>query len=271
MLIPADEAAASPAAGSILYQSSAPRFSTMLHEAKVLNRQALGDKYKDEILAIVDSLDAVHSLAAIHAWALANWVDAIPHPANQVLFSCFHKSLLSLHAAHELTLDGLYGIARPHLRQAFESMMIAKLCATDPDSDLFDKWIDGMDFYFTNGVLRKISRPGINQFSETWRHLCQWSHATVFAAQISLDLESTKNESGINLALIGSFLNFQDHLLNQHILTPTVKYYAKRYGDEQQISEQKNKLKSALRTLNLILGPSSRLLVKNFRSKWQLK
>lgn len=258
--------------GSIQYNSHAPRFSAMMREAEEVNRKTLFSHYEKTSVAIVDSLDALHSLAAKHAWALSNWPDAVPHPANPVLFACFHKSLLSLHAAHELTLDGLYGIARPHLRHAFESLMIAKLCATDPDSEVFDKWIDGLDLYFTNGILKRIVYPSNVEFSDFWSLLCQWSHATVFAAQWTLDIETTPYESEINLALIGTLLNFEDHLLNQQILTPTVKYYTNRYNRNRvELLEFRELLKSSLAVIKPILGDCARALVRNYRAKWHLK
>jgi hypothetical protein len=243
----------------------------MLQKAKQLNRANLPGLFPAQTAAVVQSLDNLHAIAAFHAGTIASLQDAAPHPANRVLFSCFHKTLLSLYAAHESTLDGPYGIARPHLRQAFESLMIAKLCATDPASDVFDKWIDGLDLYFTNGILRRIVRPDTGQFSESWRVLCKWSHATVFANQLSLDLEATVEQTAVNLAFIGALLNFQDHLLNRHILTPTMKYYAERYGDKSKLAEAKTALRISLSTLKSHLGLPAKRLVRDFRATWQLK
>lgn len=243
----------------------------MLQNAKQLNRENLPKLFPHQTAAIVDGLDCLHALASVHAWPLTSWHDAIPHPANHVLFSCFHKTLVNLHAAHELTLDGLYGVARPHLRQSFESLMIAKLCATDPDSDVFDRWIDGLDLYFTNGVLKRLAHPDATQFSESWSLLCQWSHATVFASQLSLDLETTQREAKVNIAFIGVLLHFTKHLLNTHILTPTVKYYARRYGDEAKAVQAVARLNSSLRTLQSHFGPPSRRLVRDYRATWRLK
>jgi len=243
----------------------------MLSEGKQLNRTKLQDHFQPQIAAVNEGLDALHALAAIHAWTLTSWHDAIPHEANHVLFACFHKTLLSLHVALELTLDGLYGLARPHLRHAFESMMIAKLCATDPSSDIFDKWIDGIDLYFTNGIIRRITHPDTSQFVESWGLLCRWSHATVYAAQFSMDLQTTTDESGVNLAFIGVLLNFEDHLLSRHILTPTVRYYAGRYGSKKRLADAKLGVRSSLAILREILGDPSRRLVRDFRATWVLK
>jgi hypothetical protein len=260
-----------PVPGAIEYHSRAPDFSTMLSDAKTLNREALGRLFLPESTAIVRGLDALHSLAGAHAWTHTFCANAGPHPADHVLFACFHKTLLSLHAAHELTLDGLYGVARPHLRQSFESSMIAKLCAVDPDSEVFDKWIDGLDVYFTNGVLRRIACPSTDQFSQSWDLLCRWSHATVYASQLSLDLKTTESGSRINFALIGVLLHFQSHLLTRHMLTPTAKYYALRYGNRERIIYSRQSLKAVLSTLYGSLGPASRRLVKDFKTKWRLK
>lgn len=259
------------AIGEIQYHVSAPLLSQMLLEAKELNRKELCRIYECELTAIVDSLDDLHGLASFHMWAITSWADATPHPANDVLFSCFHKTLFNIHAAHQLTLDGLYGVARPHLRQSFESLMIAKFCASNPDSDIYDRWIDGMDFYFSNGILKKLVHPNIKEFSETWQLMSQWSHATVFASQLSLTVETSQEEAGLNIAFIGVFLHFMQHLLNTHILTPTVKYYAARYGKSSRGVQAKARLKKSLPLLASRFGPGSRRLVRDFKATWQLK
>ena len=243
----------------------------MLAEAKELNRAELSGLYRDESTAIVDSVDALHALAAFHSWTFEGWADAALHPAHAVLFACFHKSLLSLHAAHELTLDGLYGVARPHLRHAFESLMIAKFCATDPEADVYDKWVDGLDLYFTNSLLKKLAHPETDEFAQVWGLLCQWSHATIFANQLSLDLDTTREESSVNLALIGVFVHFAHHLLNTHLLTPTIKYYAQRYGEESANAQTKERLKASLAVLRSDLGPGSRRLIRDFKATWRVK
>lgn len=257
--------------GEILYGRNAPLLSKMLAEAKALNRSGLLDAFEAESNAVVAALDHLHALAAFHSWTFNSWADAIPHAAHAVLFPCFHKTLFSLHAAHELTLDGLYGVARPHLRHAFESLMIAKFCATDPDADLYDKWVDGIDLYLTNGLLKKLSYPETDEFATAWSLLCRWSHATVFANQLSLDLDTTREEADLNLALIGVLIHFSYHLLNSHILTPTIKYYSRRYGKKSTCAQSKADLKVALAILRERLGPGSRRLIKDFRATWRIK
>lgn len=243
----------------------------MLAEVKSLNRVELKRLYPTVITAANDAIDGLHSLASFHAWTLTSWIDATPHAANHVLFPCFHKTLLSLHAALELTLDGLFGLARPHLRQAFESLIIAKFCAMDPQTDIFDRWIDGLDFYFTNGILKKIEAPDISQFSETWNLLCKFSHATVYANQLSLDLETTKEETEFNLAFVGAMIHCTYHLLNSHILTPTVKYHAARYGRSSRGNDAKVALKISLDTLRSAFGSASARIVRDYRSAWRVK
>lgn len=243
----------------------------MLADAKKLNRIELARVFSTSSKAIVDGLDAVHALASQHAPTFRSPVGPQLNPAHDVLFACFHKTLLNLHTAHELTLDGLYGLARPHLRQAFESLMIGKHCSCDPESDIFDRWIDGVDLYFSNGILKKLVNPDTAQFQQFWTMLCHWSHATVYASQLSLDLETTVDESGINLALIGSLAECVDHLLCTHLLTPSVRYYAKRYGREQTTPEARTKFKESLPSLRAIRGPLARQLVKDYRAKWCLK
>lgn len=270
-IIPADARSALPKPGDIWYGRNAPLLSRMLTDGKEVNRRELLKLHGLESAAVADSLDQLHAFAAFHSWTFNGWADAVPHAAHDVLFACFHKTLLSLHAAHELTLDGLYGLARPHLRHAFESLMIAKYCATDSDADIYDKWVDGLDLYFTNGVLRKLVHPGNDEFSKVWGLFCQWSHATVYANQLSLDLDTTREEAGLNLALIGVLVQFAYHLLNSHILTPTIKYHARRYGKRASCAQMQARLKTSLAALRADLGPGSRRLIKDYKATWRLK
>lgn len=243
----------------------------MLAEARELNRRVLTAEFRASNQAIVEAIDCLHALAAFHSWTFDGLAYASPHEAHNILFTCFHKTLLSLYAAHDLSVDGLYGVARPHLRQSFESLMIAKFCAIDPQSDVYDKWVDGHDLYFTNAILKKLLRPTATGFSEVWRVLCQWSHASIYANQITLDLDTTREQVSLNLALIAVFLNFTSHLLKTHILTPSLKYYARRYGEEAQDMQADVRLKAALHTLKESMGKDSRALVIDYKAKWQLK
>lgn len=260
-----------PAPGSLLYHSGAPLLSAMLADAKGLNRAALTAEFAGPSTAVRDCLDAMHRFAAEHAWTFSSGAFSDLNAAHDILFACFHKTLLSLHVAHELTLDGMYGLARPHMRQAFESMMIAKYCSCDPESDIYDRWIDGVELYFSNGILKKLVSPTPAQFQESWTLLCKWSHATIFANQLSLDLETTRDQTGVNLAFIGVLLDFVDHVLCAHLITPSVRYYEKRYGDGLIAEQARLRTREALHTLREIRGPASRRLAKDFRARWRLK
>lgn len=243
----------------------------MLREAKALNRTELPKHFGASSNAVVEAVDALHQLASEHAWTFSSIVVPTLNPAHDVLFACFHKALLSVHCAHELTMDGLYGAARPHLRHAFESLMIAKYCSCDPDSDIFDRWIDGVDLYFTNGVLKKLSKPDTTQFQESWSLLCRWSHATVFASQLTLDIETTQKEAGVNLAFLGVLIEFLDHILCSHLLTPSVRYYEQRYGSGLVGAQARARLRHALEPLKAIRGTASKRLARDFRSTWALR
>lgn len=271
LIYPVDAALPELKVGQIRYGKRPPPLSQMLAEGRSLNRTALKAEFQAEIAAFVDAIDSIHALAAFHSWTFDGFAYAEPHEAHSILFVCFHKTLISLYAAHELTIDGLYGIARPHLRQAFEALMIAKFCATDPQSDVFDKWVDGQDLYFTNAILKKLAHPQTKEFAEVWRVLCQWSHASIYASQISLDLDTTREQAGLNFALIAVFTYFTSHLLKTHILTPSLKYYARRYGQGEKDKQISAKLKVALSTLKASLGSDSLALVRDYKSKWHLK
>jgi hypothetical protein len=75
------------------------------------------------------------------------WLEpyAAVNEVQRLLTPCFHKGLLSLYVAQSLTFEGLYGSARPLMRQAFEFLVIGKFCSAHRTSEVFDKRIDRMD------------------------------------------------------------------------------------------------------------------------------
>lgn len=93
----------------------------------------------------------------------------------------------------------------------------------------------------------------------------------MYANQLTLDLETTKEQASLNLAFIGILLNFTSHLLKAHILTPSLKYYARRYGKERGDLHADERLRSSLSVLQASLGTDARLLVRDYKAKWRIK
>lgn len=258
-----------PPIEDINYSLAGVPLSDVFRGAKVRNAALLGQRFAEDSELIVAALDDVYCVACIHLRVIWHEDHATVNPAQNVLFPCFHKSLLSLCTSHDLTMAGLWGPARPHLRHVFESLMIAKFSSTDPLSDVFDRWVDGVELYFANVVLKKIRHPALDETRTLWTVLSSWSHATVYAMQPTLELTEADLEVGENLAITGVFIQWAYHLLSTHIITRSVRYYAARYLGSQD-SEASRRLRSTFKRQNAGLSHSARRLIRDFRTTWEV-
>jgi hypothetical protein len=139
----------------------------------------------------------------------------------------------------------------------------------NPDSDVYDKWIDGVDVYFTNAIIKNISYPPTEEFVQVWRLLCQWSHATVYAGQAGVRLSEAREGTIINVGFSEVFVQWIYHLMYRHMLTPTVRYYGDRYADTRKSEKARLRLKKAFKYHKKYLAPGSLRLIKDFQATWR--
>jgi len=259
-----------PQPGDILLKENGPTLTKMIRTARNFNRKELNAYCGKELKVLLVSIDDLWTIMSRYTWVIYGWPDARPSPVQNVLFPCLWKSMLSLYACQHLTTEGLFGVARPHLRHVFESLLIAKFCSANPSSDVYDRWIDGVDIYFTNAILKKISRPSTEEFSQLWKLLCQWSHATAFAGQAGMKFEEAKEGTVINIGLCEVFLQWSYHLIYRHMVTSTVRYYADRYTQNKRAEKARARLTRSFEKSRKYLGAGSLRLIRDFRSTWTL-
>lgn len=197
---------------------------------------------------------------------------AIQNQATQILFSTLHKNLIALHTSLKLTRLGLYGPARSMLRHAFEALLIAKFCAISEDTALFSKWKEGDIIYLTNGVLRKIQSPDTAAFTDLWGLLSDYTHATIYAQQVQLNVCTTPDEVPLNLVYLRILVDCQYHLLGSHLITPSMQYYRKRYRRKNTdlLPVIRAEMQRLLQESRSTLLELPRAIVKNYRATWKL-
>lgn len=254
--------------GQFGYAAHGPSFSETYESARKHNRNELTKLFQEESHAIVETINDIYTVASGYLWVIYRAPYAQVSPVQDVLFPCFHKSLLSLYTSHDLTMSGLWGAARPHLRHAFESLMIAKYCSTNPSADIFDRWIDGVEIYFGNAVLKKIVAPDPGEFKLLWSLLSDWSHSTVRAGQPNLELKGTDGEAGLNFGITEVLLQCIYHLLVSHMVTPSVRYYGNRYRNDDSVELAKSRIQSNFKHQRSFLGPGSLRLIRDYRASW---
>ncbi|NTU49845.1 MAG: hypothetical protein HGA87_02965 [Desulfobulbaceae bacterium] len=257
-----------PVPGQFNYAGHGPSFPETYESARQHNRNELTKLFLEESLGIVDTINDIYTVASGYLWVIYRDPYAQISPVQDVLFPCFHKSLLSLYTSHDLTMTGLWGAARPHLRHAFESLMIAKYCSVNPSADVFDRWIDGVEIYFGNAILKKIATPEPSEFRQLWSLLSDWSHSTVRAGQPSLELKGTNNESGLNFGITEVLLQYIYHLLVSHMVTPSVRYYGNRYRDNERVELAKARIQANFKHQRRFLGSRSLQLIRDYRATW---
>lgn len=253
------------------YRRDSPPFVTLVESIEAGNMAIVDVEYGHDIQLLKLGMNHLYAIATQFAWLFNAPHIAAQNRATTLLFSALHKNLIALHTSLKLTRVGLYGPARSMLRHVYEALLIAKFCAVSHDTTLYERWKEGDVVYLTNGVLKKIRSPDIEAFSDFWGLLSNYSHATVYAQQISLNIKSTPNEVPLNLVYLRILLECQSHLLGRHLITPSMRYYNQRYRrGPDPLPELRVGLQEILSQSRDALLELPRAIIKNYRATWRL-
>jgi hypothetical protein len=199
---------------------------------------------------------------------------------SPLLFSAFHKNIFSFYSALRLSSYGLYGPARPLLRNIFEWLMISKFSSISENASVLANWNDEKTIYFSNSVLKKIKIPDPIPFYLFWSLICDFSHATRTSMQISLDIKDKDNNKDImsNIAIINALIECNYHLLNTHLITSEYAYMGKYYFNRERFPQSMEyKVPNLRKQAHIIfkrnrnfLGSESLNLIGAYKRKWKL-
>ena len=196
-----------------------------------------------------------------------------------LLISSFHKNIFSLFSALRISSCGLYGTARPLMRNIFEWLMISKFSAISNNPSVMKKWHNEETVYFSDSILKKIMVPSPKEFFTFWSIVCEYSHATRSSIQVSLDIDDKENfkEVEINIAVINALLECNYHLLNTHLITSEYEYMGKFYSNrnfpnlpEYKVPELRKAAHSIFKRNRKFLGAGSVKLISAYKRKWVL-
>jgi len=198
---------------------------------------------------------------------------------STLLFSAFHKNIFSFYTALRLSSFGLYGPARPLLRNSFEWLMVSKFSSISENTSVLAKWNDEKTIYFSNSILKKIKIPDPKPFYYFWSLVCEYSHATRTAMQISLDINNENNYEDIvsNIAIVNALIECNYHLLNTHLITSEFEYMGKFYYGrkgsplpEYKVPELRKQAYSLFKSNRKFLNKESVKLISGYKRKWKL-
>lgn len=255
----------------INYRRDGPPFMELVEQIENANVIAVMEEHRSEIELLQEGLNDLYAMASQFAWLLNAPHIAYPGQAPVVIFSTFHKNLIALYSSLKLTRSGLFGPARSMLRHAYEALIVAKFCSVSESTRVYEKWKDGDVVYFTNSVLKKIAHPSTEAFAEFWELMSGYSHATIYAQQITLNVGATPKEVPLNLVYIRILLECQYHLLTGHLVTPSMRYYAKRYRrGPDPAPALRARMKSVLDATRSSLLNRPREIIRNYRAAWHV-
>jgi hypothetical protein len=198
---------------------------------------------------------------------------------NALLLSSFHKNIFSLFSTLRLSSCGLYGVARPLMRNIFEWLMISKFSSISDNPSVMKKWKNEETIYFSNSILKKINVPSPENFYIFWSIVCGYSHATRSSLQISLDIDDKENfeEINVNIAIINALLECNYHLLNTHLITTEYEYMGKFYSSphfsdlpKYNVPELRKAAHTIFKSNRKFLGSGSVKLISAYKRKWVL-
>lgn len=246
-------------------------FTKLVNRIESQNLKYVDAEYSKEIKFLQEGLDGIYSIVSKYAWCFKNPHIAYLNKANTVLFSAVHKNLIALYASLQFTRQGFYGPARAVLRHVFESLLIAKFCSISQDSSIYKKWKEGDVIYLKNGVLKKIRSPDTEAFSEFWGLMSEYSHATIYAQQVSMNVQSDPDQVPLNFVYMCTLLDCLYHLMNRHLITSSMVYYTNRYRkNDGLISDEKERMKEVLKLSRSTLLKRPKEIIKNYCAEWRL-
>ncbi len=195
-----------------------------------------------------------------------------------LLLPLFFNNFFSFYSALELTIRGLYGPARPILRNIFESLMISKFCRICNEDSVLNKWNSGQTIYFSNSILKRIITPDPAPFFDFWAMICSHSHATKVSSQFFFEPEKIREGVLLNIILMSALLECNYHLLNSYLITPGLDHTVReamtrsepKIGD-YEIPELRKKAHLEFNKNREFLGSDSIKLIVAYKRKWVIK
>lgn len=257
-----------PNRGILTYRHIDGSLSDIFDASRKSNVETISRDFNENMSLVEKALDIQYKIACDFFWIIEAEPYALVSDVQHVLEPCFKNDLLALKSAEITTREGLYSFARPALRMVFESLMIAKFCSSNHESEIYDKWIDGEVVYFTNGVIKKILKPSSSQFSKFWSLISEYTHSSIYAMQPDNCIENVKEQINLNYLLIHMLSECNYHILNTHIFTKSLRYYQTRYGDPKALSAWRKEITSTYSSLKKSYNKPAREFVRDFKSTW---
>lgn len=260
-----------PSLGRFAFRPSGPPFIETVEKSSARNRSLVNKSFGTDCQRLHDIIELEYRIYSHYAFIIEGWGDARVNNSTDILAPTFLNNLLSLCTSQQLTEAGHVLNARLIMRHVFEGLMIAKLSSVDHSSEVFDKWLDGVQINFTNEVLKRIRKPGTDGFKQLWRLLSECVHSSRNSIQIDLIIDSETNAEVLNLIWITMLLESNYHLLSSHLITPSMRNYHNTFAPPDDLDENLSSIRQLFKKNREIwLGKGARSFIHLFKATWTL-
>jgi len=192
--------------------------------------------------------------------------------SERLALGLYHKTILGHFAALQLLDQGLFGPARPLLRHAFESYVLAKYFIIAEDETLARRWERAELYVLGRDVFGKIRSPDIEPIRRFWGVLSNHTHASIVSLQGTADVGEPDHRSALEETIVQLELVLQCgfHVLNSHLITRSMVWYASYYYEEDHIPELRREIREVFKEASLTFNTRARYLIRCFRRTWVL-
>jgi hypothetical protein len=192
--------------------------------------------------------------------------------SERIALGLYHKTFLGHFAALQLLRYGLFGPARPLLRHAFESYLLAKFFILAEDETLALKWKRAELYVLGREVFRKILSPDIEPLRAFWGVLSDHTHASILSLQATVDLTEPDHQSELleTFAHMEAILQCGFHVLNSQLITQSMAWHSSCYRPDDRIPQLRREIKEVFKEASATFSVRGRSLVYCFRRKWEL-
>ena len=253
------------------YGHDAPSLISQLSSACAENRVTLDGAIARTFWRIERSLDIQFKLLGQVLWMFGGSF-APKSESERIALGLYHKTFLGNFAAYQLLTQGLFGPARPLLRHSFESYVLAKFFIVAEDERLALKWRNAEMYVLGRDVLRKIGAPDVEPLRKFWGVLSDHTHASIVSLQGTVDVTEPDHHWTLRETLVHFEMILQCgfHVLNSHLITRSMVWYASHYREESHIAELRRVIREIFTEARPIFNERARFLVHTFRRKWTI-
>lgn len=223
-----------------------------------------------DILIIEKLINNIHFLMNSHLLTFHTTHGHLKHNSHSIILSAIYKNFYIFYSSLELLKKGFFGSSRVLLRQSFEFLILGKFCAITNNHKVFENWQDGKTVYFSNEVLKKISKPNTNEIKQFWIVLCKYAHSTSASQQINLNWDDNKKDINLTFSFIILLLDCHYHLLNSILLPNAIKSFINYHDYDGKIKKCRYEINEIFKHRRKIYGEGTKRLVKDYKSTWEI-